>query len=221
MRINMIAEFACRRRHLVAIAGVHLLAGCGDPTLLNPAFVNSTQGTLFPVAPRPESGLILVRAVNTTTTAMSFLVTIERATIVEDVGGTGQSSLAQTTDVFTTPGAQANEAGTLFECTTENPISRIGLGENLNRPTSEPGLFVGGADDIVQGFGVPPNINPLSSDQNDFQCGDTVIYRVLESNSAPGGFKVEAFVIAWETQGPTVRNTFGVAGEFLNGGGPE
>ncbi len=218
MRICMKPTLKTPTFPCVMVAGMILVVtagGCGDPTLLNPAFVNATQGTLFPVAPTPENGLVLIRGVNTTTESVSFLVTIERSTVVSDDVGGGASAYSETTELFTTPGAQSNEAGALFECTPSNPIARIGLGENLNRPATEPGLFVGGANDIIQGFGVPPNINPLSQEQNDFQCGDTIIFRALESNNAPGGFKVEAFVIPFETQGETVRDTFGVASDFL------
>jgi hypothetical protein len=201
--------------------GLGLLAvivGCFDPALLlNPSFVNTFTGELFPFAPRPENGFVLVRVVNSTTENLTFIVTVERARMLSDETGTVNET--DTINAFTTTGNQANESGILFDCFADNPITRIGLGENLNNPDTEAGLLVGGFSDITEGFGVPPNINPLSSANGDFDCGDTVIYEAFESANAPGGFKVQAFVLDWETQPETaVRNTFGVAADFLRGG---
>lgn len=190
------------------------LFGCGEAAVLflNPTFVNQSQGGLFPFVPRPENDLLLVRAVNRTGRAVTFLVTVERRS-----GGT--VNMAETTELFASP-QEAADVGVLYACTEGDPITRVGLGENLNRPTTEAGLFISdaGAGDTAAGFGVPPNINPLSGDAGDFFCGDTVIFQVLDSPSSPGGFKVQAFVIPFETQPEnTAFDTFQVAGEFLNG----
>ena len=156
--------------------------------------------------PGPDSGLLLVRALNTTDQPVSFIVTVE----------TGETEDPVTNELFTLPGSQANEAGVLFTCTDEFPITRVGLGENLNQPTTNPGLFVGGLAANEQGFGVPPNINPLSLIAGDYTCGDTVIFQAIVSTNAPGGFKVQAFVLPAESQPEdTARNTFQVAGDFL------
>ena len=207
---------AClRRAKLLALAALAAVVGCFDPALLlNPAFVNTFQGGLFPFVPRPENNFVLVRVVNSTTEPVTFIVTVERERLVgEEVGIVNET---ETINVFTDTGDQANESGILFDCFAENKITRIGLGEDLNRPTSEAGLLVGSFADIVQGFGVPPNINPLSSEAGDFDCGDTVIYEAFLSANAPGGFKVAAFVLDWETQPEsTTRRTFGVAADFL------
>ncbi len=192
-----------------------VLPGCGDDAILflNPSFVNQTQGGLFPLVPRPDSGLLLVRVRNTTNQPISFLVTIERG--VPTVEG-GDLTTTQTNELFTTPGSQSNETGILHECTPENPITRIGLGRNLNQPTADEGLFVGAFTDLEASFGVPGNINPLASAFGDFFCGDTVIYQVIDSNNAPGGFKVQAFILPFEQQpADTERDTFGVASDFL------
>ena len=210
------------RSFLVAVvagsAALVMAGACFDPLFVNPAFVNTFQGGLFPFVPGGENDLLLVRTVNSTNVTLRFLVTIERATLLTEGGGNGTVTDAQTTELFTIPGGQSNEAGVLYDCSDQNPVARLGLGENLNRPGTEPGLFVGGTGDITQGFGVPPNINPLSRDNGDFKCGDTVIFEAFESNNAPGGFKVRAFVLDFETQPvSTVRDTFTVAAEFLRG----
>ncbi len=202
---------------LIAGATLGLGGGCGDDALLflNPSFVNRTQGGLFPLVPRPETGLLLVRLVNTTTQSISFLVTIQRGIFFADSDDSGTITFTETTELFTQPGAQTNEAGVLFDC-TGGSITRVGLGRNLNQPTTDPGLIVGGFADIVQGFGVPANINPLNSEV-DFFCGDTIIFQVIESTNSPGGFKVQAFVLPFELQdADTVRNTFQVAADFFN-----
>lgn len=208
-------------RNLLTIIPACLLifVGCSDPTLLlNPSFVNRTQGGLFPLVPRPESGLLFVRVVNNSADRLTFVVTVERSTQVDDTGE-GTFTEAETVELFTEPVALANEAGILFECTVaDDPISRVGLGRNLNQPTTDPGLFIGGFGDQALGFGAPANINPLNLAANDFQCGDTVIFEAFRSPSEPGGFRVNAFVLPWERQPEnTLRQTFQVAADFIRG----
>ncbi len=201
------------------IGAVSLVAGAGgcfDPLIFNPAFVNQFEGGLFPFVPGRKNDLLLIRTVNTTNVTMRFLVTIERTRILSSGPDGGAINESETTELFTIPGSKSNESGTLFDCSAENPISRIGLGENINRPDTEPGIFVGGVGDIEQGFGVPPNINPLSRDAGDFKCGDTVVFEAFTSANAPGGFKVRAFVLDADTQPiNTTRDTFTAAAEFL------
>ncbi|MEE9297053.1 MAG: hypothetical protein V3W34_19095 [Phycisphaerae bacterium] len=211
-RIRWIAGWS-----VMAAAGLGWAPGCGDAAVLflNPSFVNQARGGLFPLVPQPETGLLLVRVVNSTDQPVSFLVTIERGEQSVDEAA-GVITIVETTELFTSPGSQANEAGVLFECSDESPITRVGLGENLNQPTTDPGLFVGGFATGTPGFGVPPNINPLSRIFGDFTCGDTVIYQAIKSTNAPGGFKVQAFVLPFESQpGDTARDTFRVAADFL------
>lgn len=191
-------------------------AGCLDPLIFNPALVNRLQGGLFPFVPGPDNNLLLVRVVNATDTTLRFLVTVEKSRTLMEGSTTGMVTDAETTELFTVPGAQSNEAGVLFDCFAEDPITRVGLGQNLDRPTTERGLFVGGEGDITQGFGVPPNIGPLSLERGDYMCGDTVIFEAFESAGAPGGFKVRAFVLPYLTQPTsTTRDTFTVAADFL------
>ena len=57
----------------------------------------------------------------------------------------------------------------------------------------------------------------MSSEFVDFRCGDTIIFQAIQAINEPGGFKVKAFVLPFETQpAETVRNTFQVAADFLN-----
>ncbi len=196
------------------------MAGCGADAalLLNPAFVNQIEGgVLFPLAPRPDTGLLLIRANNATTEPITFLITVERSTVLADGDATTITN-SETTEVFTRPGSNSNEAGVLFPCDENNPIVRIGLGRNLNQPSTDAGLFIGGFNDVVPGFGVPGNINPLDILNGDFRCGDTLVYRAIQSVNQPGGFRVQAFIIPWENQPDnTARNTFDVASQFLSG----
>ncbi len=205
--------------HLGLCATLLVMGSCGADAalLLNPSFVNQLEGgVLFPLAPRPESQLIFIRGNNATTEPITFLVTVERSVTVTDGAGGGTITQADTTEIFTEPGNNSNEAGVLFPCDGDNQISRIGLGRNLNQPTTDAGLFVGGFDDVVPGFGVPGNINPLSFLDGDFECGDTLIFRAIQSVNQPGGFRVQAFIIPWENQPDnTTRDTFGVANDFL------
>ncbi len=211
---NLQSSAVVSRRVALCVAGA-LLCGCDSRAFLNPAFVNSVEGGLFPLVPEPGSGLLFVRVVNTTSENIRFTVTIERAA---GGGGTGEVTNAETIDLFTQTGAQSNESGVVFDCTEDNPILRVGLGEDLNRPSTDPGLFVGVIGDITAGFGVPANINPLNAAFNDFQCGDTVIFQAIAANSEPGGFRVNPFVLPHELQpDDTVRDTFQVTADFLRG----
>ena len=99
------------------------------------------------------------------------------------------------------------------QCFTFNPVTSRPKIKNewLRRSQSEASFA---ADE--QGFGVPPNSSPLSLVAGDYSCGDTAIYQAIGSTNAPGGFKVQAFVLLAEDQpSPTARNTFQVAGDFL------
>lgn len=221
LRDSRIWRQMARRVLTVGALAVAIVAGCGNPAFFNPAFINSSTGELFPLVPGPNTGLVLIRAVNNTSERLTFIITIERSTeVAAGDGAVGTITETETVELFTQPQALANEAGVLFECTAANPISRIGLGRNLNQP-SDPGLFVGGLGDVIPGFGVSGNINPLSNDPpelTDFLCGDTVIFQAIQSIAAPGGFIVKPFVLQFESQpAETVRNTFRVAADFLGG----
>lgn len=214
------------RRTIVAatsLIGVWVVGGtgCGDDAaaIFNRSFINTLTATEFPVAPRPETGFVLVRVVNSTTEPVRFLVTVERRTVVGE--GDEQATVIEpeTVELFTLPGAKVNETGVLFDCSPEEPIRRIGLGRNLDKPQSDPALFVGGVAAGTPGFGVPANRNPLNSETGQFQCGDTVIFRAIVSTNSVGGFQVESFVLPWELQPAVVgRDTFGSVRRFLDEG---
>lgn len=207
--------------NLLRLSLLVVMTGCGADAalLLNPAFVNQIEGgVLFPLAPRPDTGLLFIRANNATTESITFLITVERSTLLVEGNTTMTLSESKTTEVFTEPGSNSNDAGILFNCDENNQITRIGLGRNLNQPSTDAGLFIGGFNDVIPGFGVPGNINPLDALDGDFECGDTIVYRAIQSVNQPGGFRVQAFIIPWENQPDnTTRNTFDVASQFLGG----
>jgi hypothetical protein len=142
----------------------------------------------------------LARANNTTDQSVEFVITAERRVPSTDEPDTFVIE-RQTRRVLTRPQQLANDLGVLFDC----PVSRIGLGENLDRPTTEPGLFVGATAVGAGGFGVPPNANPLDTDVNNFDCGDTVIFVASESNNVAGGIVVSVFLLDDEGQPDAIR----------------
>ena len=89
------------------------------------------------------------------------------------------------------PISGANDLGVLVDC----PVVRIGLGEDLNRPTTSPGVFVGAEEVGVGGIGVPANVNPLDSDAGNFDCGDTIVFQAVEANNTSGGVVVRSYVL--------------------------
>jgi hypothetical protein len=101
----------------------------------------------------------------------------------------------------------------LFDC----PIGRIGLGENLDRPSTEPGVFVGAEEIGVGGLGVPANVNPLSAAVGNFDCGDTIIFQASEASSAVGGVAVRSFILDDEALATEITgiDTFVNARSFL------
>ncbi|UCG17147.1 MAG: hypothetical protein JSV19_03770 [Phycisphaerales bacterium] len=197
----------------VLATGVLTAGGCGeDATFLNPAFVNYSQGGVIPLTPGAASSFVLVRLVNRTDNAIEFILTVEREAIVdpaEDVGGLSDVDEAEvryeqeTFRLSTFPGGLTNEIGILLQC----PVVRVGLGENLNFPTQDPGLYIGVGDlysgQIVQGFGVPAGVNPLDSRVGNFACGDTLIFEVTEQTGVPGNVQVKTFVLPAATQPDT------------------
>jgi len=189
-----------------------LIAGCGedtsllDPTLfLSPSFVNYAVGGVVPLAPGESSGFILVRAVNRTTNAIEFVVTVEREvfaiqTFEPDADDTGPTTELYTYHLQTFPGGLTNEVGILIDC----PVIRVGLGEDLNSPADGQGLIVGTGDEgLVVGSGVPGNVNPLDSRAGNFSCGDTLVFDAIEVLGVVGNVKVNTFVLSAEGQPAT------------------
>jgi hypothetical protein len=206
---------------VLAVAASLLVVSCGDNArLFSDEFRNFVRGDVVPLTPGEPSQFVLVRLVNDTPDAIEFVVTAERQVLITDEQGVGViESTTETVRLRTLPLATANEVGALFDC----PVTRIGLGEDLNQPFSEPGLFVleGGGENLgVQaGFGVPSNVPPLDSPAGNFGCGDTIVFRVIESRLDVGNIKVQPFVLPAASQpeaflGP---HTFNNARIFLEG----
>ncbi len=177
---------------IFVLLAVGLLAttGCNTSQFLNPALVNQSTGEVFALTPGDRSSFILVRGNNATTVPIEFLITVERQVESADVPGTFTTQ-TESVRLFAPPNNRANDVGELFDC----PVSRVGLGEDLDRPTTEPGIFVNAQAVGVGGLGVPPNVNPLSADADNFKCGDTIIFQVSETNNTVGGVVVQSYVL--------------------------
>lgn len=199
---------------------------CGNnATLLNPAFVNTLSGTYYPRTPGPNASFILVRAVNETREVVTFIVTVEKREFVRDENGNPQfddndnpitRDVRESRRLTTFPTGRAGELGVVFPCDV-SAIIRIGLGENL-LPT-DAAVFVGGGGPAgAPGFGVPASdLNPLSLAASNFNCGDTVIFRAIESVGVPGGVSVSAFLLPGSEQPSSFQgpNTFVNLEQFL------
>ncbi len=192
--------------------------GCGENArLLNPSFINYTQGGVIPLAPRQASGFNLIRLVNLTDNPIQFIVTVERNVVVEEGGETTMQLQTQTYQLDTFPNGLTNEVGLLVDCGSV----RVGLGENLNFPADEPGLFIGigaGTDEIITGFGVPARVNPLDARAGNYRCGDTLIFQATTQVGVPGNVVVKSYVLPGDSQ-PTEYSgpdTFVNARSLLN-----
>jgi hypothetical protein len=184
-------------RHVARIATFGVVApalgallSCSAANFLNPAFLNQETGNIFALAPGDRSNFILVRGNNATSVNVEFLVTVERIVPSEDDPNVFVPQL-ESVRLFTPSGQRANDLGALFDC----GVTRIGLGRVLDRPTTEPGVFVGAEAVGVGGLGIPPNINPLSAAVGNFDCGDTIVFQVAEASNTVGGVVVAAYVL--------------------------
>jgi hypothetical protein len=190
-----------RRRALVgmlvvAMCGLTALgAGCGDLTVFNPEFLNTTTGGVFPLTPGPGAAFVLVRTLNETGDVAEFTITIERENLSTDENGLPQFdefgnpvtvSKRETVRLTTFPIPPANEAGVLFSC-SPSPVNIVGLGENLL--PSDAAVFIGGQGaGGLTGTGVTAaDVNPLSREAGNFNCGDTIIFRAFTPGSVAGG----------------------------------
>jgi hypothetical protein len=178
---------------LTAAAG--WTGGCGEnATLFNPSFINYTQGGVVPLTPGQPSFFNLIRLVNLTGNPVQFIVTVERVPVPEEgEEPTGQLA-AETFLLDTFPNGLTNEVGLLINC----GAVRVGLGENLNFPEDEPGLFIGVDTDtnqIINGFGVPARVNPLDARAGNFRCGDTLIFQATTQVGVPGNVQVTSYVL--------------------------
>ena len=207
MRISSLAA----KIILVSACGLSGLcpAGCGaDAGWLNPAFVNTFTGGIVPLTPGPSTAAILVRCVNETDETVEFIITIERLELVADDQGNPQYDedaeewvtrpTRQTVRLATSPGGLASDMGILFSC-QESPVTHIGLGEDL-LPT-DAAILVGGTAGGATGVGVKVgDLNPLQLAANNFDCGDTVIFRAFRSTSVVGGVALQSFLLPGSEQ---------------------
>lgn len=186
----------------VGMTGLLLAAqlGCSNTLIFNPSFVNQQTGDVFPLVPGDRSGFVLARANNTTGSSIEFVITAERRVPSQDDPDTFVLE-RETRRVITLPQESANDMGVLFNC----PLSRIGLGETLDRPNTEPGIFIGAEAVGAGGFGVPPNANPLDADAGNFDCGDTIVFVASERANVAGGVVVSIFLLDDETQPTEIR----------------
>ena len=205
--------------HLSALSALLLsLAGCTATVgLLNPSFVNASQGGIFPVTPGPNAAFVFVRCVNTTSSVVTFFVTAERTQFALDDQGRQQlsesgvpitESVTESVELTTENIGRSSEQGYLFECSRAS-VDRIGLGENLL--PGDPAIFVinPAAFDPTNPLGAQigngieaasVGVNPLSRFRGDFNCGDTLIFRAFESTGSAGGIRIETFLLPGSEQ---------------------
>ena len=193
-------RYAIKRRCFLMVAAVLPLLACNPQApLFNPAFINTVSGGIVPIAPGERSGFIMVEVVNATPFDIEFRVSVERE------GATGIEIETVELETF----ANAPRLAVLFDC----PILRVGLGEDLNQPSTEAGLFIGGTG----GFGVPSSVNPLVAAAGNFECGDAIIFLASSSGNNIGGVIVSTAVIRGADQTVTYSgpDTFVVLRDFL------
>lgn len=192
------------------LAAALVTPGCGNSgtSVFNPAFINAVFGGYTPVTPGPGAAFVFVRAVNSTSEVVEFIVTIEREKAVKGEDGSYQvdedgefitEKERETVRLSTFPNGQAAELGVLFPC-GESPVKLVGLGENL-LPTDS-AVTVGGEGPAgTGGFGVTAEaLNPLSLDAGNFNCGDTIIFRAFQSRGQPGGIGLESLLLPGSEQ---------------------
>ncbi len=210
--------------------GAVISPGCrSDVTVLNPAFVNTVQGGVYPYTPGPNTDFVLVRVLNETGQTVEFVVTVERQVgAVDEMGepvfddrnnngvrdeGEGLVTRPErgTTRLTTAPAGRAVDLGVLFPCGL-SPVTLVGLGENL-LPTDVAAFVGGGGAGEEAGFGVSAaGLNPLSLAEGNFECGDTIIFRAYQSSAMAGGVALESLLLPESEQ----ESEFSGADTFVN-----
>ncbi len=200
-----------------------LLGGCG---ILDPSFLNTFTGGVFPRTPGPNAAFVLVLGDNDTNQTVEFIITIERNVLDLDDSGAVQidengqfltEPARQTVRLCTPPGGGAQRLGTLFAC-GESPVTLVGLGENL-LPTDRHLLVGGDCGTSAPGSGITvPNLNPLEIAVGNFNCGDTIIFQALQDSSVAGGISVRVLLLPGSEQPGTFSgpNTFANLTDFLD-----
>jgi len=199
-------RFDVKKNLLLLVGGPILLVslwqmGCGSGTvsILNHAFVNTISGGVFPLTPGPRAAFVLVRCLNQTNQNAEFQVTIEREILETDNDGNFRfeadgTPLTKTElerfRILTAAIAPANDVGVLLDCSV-SPVKRVGLGEDLLR--TDAAVRVGPGN----GVGVRvDDLNPLSLDAGNFNCGDTIIFQAFENTGVAGGVSIHSFVLS-------------------------
>ena len=207
---------------MVVLVVTALGAGCGSGiTPFNPAFLNTFTGGQFPLTPGPGAAFVFVRVVNETGDVAEFTVTIEREDFSLDDDGQRQFdelgnpvtvSERETVRLTTFAAPPANELGVLFSC-SPSPVNVVGLGENLL--PSDAAVFIGGqGGGGATGAGVTAaDVNPLSREAGNFNCGDTIIFRAFTPGGLAGGSVTIQSLLLPGSEQPSI---FGGPNTFAN-----
>ena len=209
---------------LITLTGA---GGCGgEAAFFNPAFVNALSGGVFPTTPGPTAGFVLVRVVNETNERVDFIVTVEKEVPKTDENGVFilddsgdfvlEAAPPETVTLPTSPAGRARDIGVLFPCRQQR-LARIGLGENL-QPGDAAALVGGAGTAAAPGTRITVgSLNPLSYADNNFDCGDTVIFRAYPRIGVPGNVALESFLLPGSEQPGAVTgpDTFVAYEEFL------
>lgn len=86
-----------RSRIAVLFGGLALL-GCSPPdvTFFSQAFLSEISGSLFPIAPGPQPGYVMVYVQNSTAQSVEFVVTAEAEEIIAQLDGVGNVTGSET-----------------------------------------------------------------------------------------------------------------------------
>ncbi len=197
-----------------ALGLLSFVPACGNTSadassFFNPAFINTFWGGQFPLTPGPGAAYVLVRVVNETNQQVEFIVTIEREVLAvnedgeffQDESGNWVTNKVQEEPVSiqTTATGQSTEGGVLFPC-SDSPVTVVGLGEDL-LPTDSAVFVDGDGAGGAAGFGVPVgNLNPLTLESGNFNCGDTIIYQAFISTGQVGGVGLAVYLLPGSEQ---------------------
>ena len=155
-----------------ALAAIFTISGCG--TLV---------GSSVPTAPG-DTPFVMIKAINQSSFVnVDFIIQTETTTAAGTTVGGGTLS-----DVR----AVGGDAVLVVPC----PVDRIGLG-NLNDPSST-GLrisFPGSSDKTDLAWGQAPLVSGFS-----YNCGDTVIFLLVDDQASPGGVLVTTGLIGGATE---------------------
>jgi hypothetical protein len=161
---------------LASIGYFSFLSGC-----LNPAFINGLSGgSVVPLAPgdTPYVQVLLINATSSKTVAARFGFTPEY----------------QQLNAFYMYGIEPQgQRGFLLGC----PVNQVGLGDPTD--LTLPALVLTTTDGTVN---VPPSAFPLTLQSgNDYVCGDTVVFTIVDDASNGYGVNVSTGRVDGSAQG--------------------